>query len=370
MNEINKPDKILIIDDEPIIQATLQALLGDSGFEFYLATSGEEGIQKVNEVLPDVILLDVMMPGMDGFEVCHRLKNNKSTSYIPIILITALDTSEDISRGLEAGADEFITKPPDRRELKARVRSMLRIKHQYEELEKMMILREDLTNLIIHDMRSPLNIIIGHGEILRNTSSADVRLTQRIQKINEQAEKLNKFINEILMTARMEEGKLALNCSHINVNEIIKQVVEDHHDIARARNIQLVDSLPVTACYATVDERLFSRALDNLVNNALKYSPPHAHITIELQVPASSPHFMQIRIIDQGNGIPDENKEDIFDKYKVVELKKSGVPQVGLGLFFCKLVIEAHGGKIWIEDNPSGGAIFVFKLPLKTNAAV
>jgi two-component system, sensor histidine kinase and response regulator len=359
--------KILIIDDEPIIQETLHALLMGMDLDFHFASSGEEGILQAQAILPDVILLDVMMPGMDGFEVCQRLKANKTTRHVPIILVTALDNPEDLSRGLDMGADEFISKPPDRREIKARVRSMLRIKQQYDELENMMKLREELSNLIVHDMRSPLNIIIGHGEMLHNNNNLPEPISLRINRINEQAEKLNKFIDEMLMIARMEQGKLHLNCTSVNVNHMILRMADEYRVIAEAKGINLVSALPPYNCYVEIDERLIGRVLDNLVGNALKYSPPQTNITLELvPVKRESKSWAQVRVRDEGIGISDLEKINIFDKFKVVELKQQGIPQVGLGLFFCKMVIETHGGNIWAEDNiPPGGTVFIFELPLE-----
>ena len=239
-SETQRRSKILIIDDEPIIRETLQALLMDELDDFFFASNAEEGILQAQNSLPDVVLLDVMMPGMDGFETCKVLKKDPATAHIPIILVTALDSSEDISRGLDSGADEFISKPPDRRELKARVRSMLRIKHQYDDLKNTMKLREDLANLIVHDMRSPLNIIIGHGEMLLNAPGMPETLVRRVEKINEQSEKLNKFIDEMLMIARMEQGKIFLNRNLADVNQIVESVITEHSVIAEARNLKLV----------------------------------------------------------------------------------------------------------------------------------
>ena len=361
----NPGSKILIVDDETIILDTLHAFLMDEDYEFLFAVNGEEAIKKVNSTPPDVILLDIMMPGIDGFEVCQRLKSDPATSYIPIILVTALDSTEEITRGLDSGADEFISKPVDRRELKARVRSMLRIKHQYDDLENTIRLRDDLSNLVVHDMRSPLNIIMGHGEMLLNVPNLQEGLVNRITKINEQSERLNKLINEMLMIARMEQGKMVLNLVSSNLNQVIERVVSDHKVIAEARNLNITLALCKDGCSAVIDEHLMSRVIDNLLSNALKFSPAYSEIKIQTttfglpQKPALG--FM---IFDQGPGISSEFQEEIFEKYKVVALKKAGVSQVGLGLFFCKLVIEAHQGRIWVENNKPLGSVFCFEIPV------
>ena len=308
------------------------------------------------------------MPGMDGFETCQALKKNPSTAHIPTILVTALDSYEDISRGLDSGADEFISKPPNRRELKARVRSMLRIKHQYDDLKNTMKLREDLGNLIVHDMRSPLNIIIGHGEMLLNAPGMPETLVRRVEKINEQAEKLNKFIEEMLMIAQMEQGRIFLNRSLVNINQIVEGVVVEHSVIAEARSLKLGVELPPLICHAQVDDRLIARVLDNLLSNAFKYSPPASQVTVRMTlVEHDELPFIRVQVIDQGPGISDDYKSEVFDKFKVVALKKAGVTQVGLGLFFCRLVVEAHQGKIWVENNVPLGSIFNFEIPAENS---
>jgi two-component system, sensor histidine kinase and response regulator len=366
-SENQRRSKILIVDDEPILRETLHALLIEDLYDFCFGSNGEEGISQAESAQPDVILLDVMMPGMDGFEACQFLKNNPLTSQIPIILVTALDSSEDISRGLDSGADEFITKPPDRRELKARVRSMLRIKHQYDDLKNTLKLREDLANLIVHDMRSPLNIIIGHGEMLLNAPGLSEALVRRVDKINEQAEKLNKFIDEMLMIARMEQGKIFLNRNLANINQIVEHVVAEHSVIAEARRLKLVVEMPPLICHAQVDERLVARVLDNLLSNAFKFSPSLSTVSVRMTlVEHAAQSFIRLQVIDQGPGISDDYKAEIFDKFKVVQLKKAGVSQVGLGLFFCRMVIEAHEGHIWVEDNIPLGSIFNFEIPAES----
>jgi signal transduction histidine kinase len=364
VSENARRSQILIVDDEPILQETLHALLIEDLFDFHFASTGEEGIRQAEVVQPDVILMDIMMPGMDGFEACRTLKGNPLTQHIPIILVTALDSSDDISRGLDSGADEFITKPPDRRELKARVRSMLRIKHQYDELKNTMKLREDLANMIVHDMRSPLNVIIGHGEMLLNSPGLPETLVRRVDKINEQAEKLNKFIDEMLMVARMEHGRIFLNCTSVDVNQVVSSVTAEHNVIAEARSLKLVVELPPLICHAQVDERLIARVIDNLLSNALKFSPSLGVVIVRMTlVEHDGVPFIRTQVIDQGPGVSDDYKAEIFDKFKVVEMKKAGISQVGLGLFFCRLVVEAHQGYIWVENNVPLGSIFSFEIP-------
>ena len=160
-------ETILIVDDEASARATLEALLLVEGYNFIFAENADKAIISLEKTLPDIILLDMMMPEMDGMELCHVIKRNKKWQHIPIILVTALDSKEDLKRGIQAGADDFLSKPVSGIELRARVKSMLRIKAQYDQLQKMMMLREELANMVVHDMRSPLCTIIGYSDFLR-----------------------------------------------------------------------------------------------------------------------------------------------------------------------------------------------------------
>jgi len=364
---MEQKNTILIVDDEPSARDTLEALLWSEGYELAFAASGQEALDRLEDLKPDVILLDVMMPGMNGFEVCQRLKANEQWRPIPVILITALDSKEDLVRGLDAGADDFLHKPVNGPELRARVRSMLRIKRQHDELEATLRLREDLSNMIVHDMRSPLASILLHSQLLAmKVASPDV--SKHTETIRAEAQRLDSFINDILMLAKMEHGQLILSRSPVDVNQIALEAEKGYSAIAQSRQINLVVDLPEESQRVSLDANLFRRVLDNLLSNALKFSPAGSTVTLRITYPrartASEPQapHVRIQVLDEGPGIPEEHRQRIFNQFEIVALRQRQIPQIGLGLAFCKMVIEAHGGRIFVEANEPKGSVFTIEI--------
>jgi two-component system sensor histidine kinase/response regulator len=359
---------ILIVDDEPSARDTLEALLFREGYELAFAASGPETLACLDELVPDVILLDVMMPGMDGFKVCQRLKTDKRWRHIPIILVTALDSKEDLALGLDAGADDFLSKPVNGLELRARVRSMLRIKEQHDELEATLRLREDLADMIVHDMRTPLTSILGFSELLLARNLTTPEGSKYMDTIHTQAHRLNSFLNDMLMLAKMRAGKPTLNRSMVDVNQLVLEVEKSHSVIARSQRIHLAIDVPEESRQISLDVNMFQRVLDNLVSNALKFSPAESMVTLRVEYPeaeTASPlqePRVRIQVLDGGLGIPEEHRDRIFDKFEIVALKERGVSQVGLGLAFCKMVVEAHGGQIFVDANEPQGAVFTVEI--------
>ncbi|KPK04064.1 MAG: hypothetical protein AMJ56_18105 [Anaerolineae bacterium SG8_19] len=361
-----KQSTILIVDDESVARDILEGFLFREGYDLVFAADGAEALASVEKSPPDAILLDVMLPGMDGFEICRRLKGDRRWRHIPIILVTALGGKEDLIRGLDAGADDFLRKPVNDLELRARVRSLLRIKQQYDELQAALMMREDLAHMIVHDMRTPLSAIIGYSELLLLQSSMPPEYAGTMDKIHTQARRLNSFMNDMLMVAKMEADQLVLNPIPVDIALLLRGVKESHEVIARSKRIEFDLDLPMEQQLVAVDNTLFQRVLDNLVTNALKYSPAYSTITLKLEYPESASTFdrafqFRFQILDQGAGIAEEDRERIFNKYEIATLKQRG-SQVGLGLAFCKMVVDAHRGRIWVEANQPEGSVFVVEI--------
>jgi len=360
---------IFVVDDDPGARETLEALLLPEGYDLAFAASGPEALARLDDLGPDVILLDVMMPDMDGFEVCQRLKGDETWRHIPVILVTALDSKEDLVRGLDAGADEFLSKPVKGQELRARVRSMLRIKKQYDELTAMLQLREDMAGMIVHDMRGPLTAIMGFSQLLLIRSTLPPEQLDFIERINNQAHRLNSFANDLLMVAKMEQDQFILNRSPLDISQLVLEIEESHGVIARSKGINLIVDLPREASsQVSLDANLFERVLDNLLSNAFKFSPPESTVTLrveylEMKTAAPSPGpVVRVQVMDEGPGIAAEDRERVFDKFEVVASKQKAISQIGLGLAFCKLVVEAHGGRISVEANEPQGAVLTVEI--------
>ncbi len=358
---MEKKPLVLIVDDQASARHTLEALLLKEDYDLAFAVSGRDALECLGRFEPDVILLDVMLPVMDGFEVCKRIKADEARRHIPVILITALETKQALAPGIEAGADDFISKPVSGFELRARVRSMLRIKGQYDKLERNLRSREELASMIAHDMRNPLTIISGVAEVLRHKFS-DPEVLRSIETMRTEAHRLNTLLNDMLMLAKMEAGKPVLNQLEVDMNRFVDAVVGCQRVVAQARGIDLEIDLPEESRQVSLDGNLFRRVFDNLISNALEYTPSGSTVTVRIEYPEEQEPSVRVQVLDEGPGIPEEYREKIFEKYEVAELKKKEGFQLGLGLAFSKMVVDAHGGRIFAGPNEPKGSVFTVEL--------
>ncbi|MCS6812480.1 MAG: response regulator, partial [Cyanobacteria bacterium] len=355
MDQLRNPS-ILVVDDEPdnfdVIETLLSvdaALPGRApAWDLHYAASGQEAIEAMDTFNPDLILLDVMMPDMNGLEVCQRLKAMPKWQAVPIIMVTALNTKFDLAQCLHAGADDFIGKPVNALELRARVQAMLRIKQQYDALQTLLKLREDMVHMIVHDLRNPLSNILLGVEILRTIDYPKEKQQQKLGQIHSAAQRLQLLIDDLLKIALIESGELRLNRTEISLRELLQSVVAGFEAIASQKDQTLVTKLPISDRPINVDVVAIHRALDNLLSNAIKFSPRHSQIVVVGKFLDSGAAVIQV--IDAGPGVPETLQQKIFEKYEIGTIMPD-VTQIGLGLAFCKMVIEAHGGTICVENN-------------------
>ena len=366
---ITETQKILIIDDQVDNFEIMEAFLSNDAYQLYYASSGTKAFSLLETLEPDVILLDIMMPEMDGIEVCTRLRNNDIYQSIPIIMVTALNTKEDLAHALEQGANDFVTKPINSLELCSRVRAHLRTKSQHDELKRLLKLREealemreDLSNMIVHDLRNPLaTIILAAGIVQRYMDRLDQRplVIKKVAQILESGHKLEEMIDGLLLMAKLESGKILFNATPTDLYELGLEALKDFELVANSRQIQLIGELPEPNKTVLTDTTILRRVIDNLLSNALKFSPEGSQVTLTLQY-LSENHF-RVQVADRGKGISQADKEKIFEKFEVGSLKKN-TSQTGLGLAFCKIAIEAQGGTLAIADNTPQGAIFIMEI--------
>jgi two-component system, sensor histidine kinase and response regulator len=351
--------KILIIDDEPDNFDVIDTLLDNQGYELSYVNNAQQALKLLDDFQPDVILLDVMMPDMNGIEFCQKFKSNSHWKNIPIIMVTALASKEDLSQCLLAGADDFISKPINGLELRSRTRSMLRIKQQYDALQKTLYLREDLSNMIVHDLRNPLTAIIMSAEILRSREYSQERQEKKTSQIITNAQKLQSMIDSLLIMAKLDSGKIALQRQDTDIFNICSAAITDIEITITKKNLDLITKLPQSGITASLDSHLFRRVIDNLLSNAIKFTPEKSQISFVADYTSSGKLIIQIA--DSGSGVKQELREIIFAKYEVGNLI-TGAYQIGLGLAFCKMVVEAHGGCIKVEENYPTGAIFIVEI--------
>jgi len=354
---------IFIVDDEPSARKTLIALLKNEGYHIDIAENGHAALSYLEKHTPDVILLDVMMPDMDGYEVCHKVKNHDDWKHIPIILVTALDSKEDLVRGLDLGADDFLNKPVRGMELRARVRSMLRIKQQYDELQAVLTLREDLADMIVHDLRNPLTVILLCADVINQYGNLSGQMKNTSLRLIKKADELNSMIDDLLLLAKVKTGTLILSKKPTQLYGFFKEIILPHRELCEARgiNLEISENLSETD-KIEIDTKLLGRVLDNLLSNAIKYSDSGNTIGLNIQYLKDEDTPLKIDVIDQGPGIPEAEHEGIFNKFEVASSRKAGVAQTGIGLFFCKMVVEAHTGHIAVNNNKPTGSIFTIKM--------
>ncbi|BFM41069.1 response regulator [Synechocystis sp. LKSZ1] len=349
---------ILIVDDNPSNFDVIDSIFSHENDELYYASSGKQALDLMTTLSVDLVLLDVMMPEMDGVEVCQRIKSNPQWPFIPVVMVTALTDKEELAFCLQAGADDFISKPVNALELRARVRSMLRLKQQFDRLQDNLQMRQDLTHMAIHDLRNPLSTILLASEILEMTP-LDEKQKHKVEQIHRNGKQLMGLVDSLLIVAKSEAGALCLNPTPVDINSMAELVIQENTLLANHRGVTLELVLPPESKVVEVDQGLFQRVLDNLIGNAIKFSLGGPVVTLSVEYPTDK--HLRIRVSDQGPGITAEGKEQIFHKFETGQFLKQ-VQQTGIGLALCRLVVEAHGGQIWVEDNQPQGSVFVVEL--------
>jgi signal transduction histidine kinase len=375
---------ILIVDDESINIKLVKAYLLKEGYHFISASDGEEALAVVNNTIPDLILLDVMMPGIDGFEVCRRLKSRKRFQKVPIIMVTALTETEHKVKAMEVGADDFISKPLARVELLIRVKSLLRIKSYHDDLQRsyheisqindrlkeLEKVKEGLIHMVIHDLNNFFMAISGNLELMSIENEQNpAKMKRYISNCLNSSCEIEGMIRGLLDIHKMEEGKLVLEKKEINLESLVKKTLAPLEQIAKKNKINLTFSNGSRETLISVDPGLIKRVMANLLSNALRHTPRGGKIGVEIN-PDPKNGSIWLSVNNTGKGLPPEYHEAIFEKFEQVNLKEKGVCRgtAGLGLSFCKMAVEAHQGKIWVESQGKGkGCTFKVALPIKTD---
>lgn len=364
--------KILIVDDVVSNVLLLKVLLKNEKFKTVTASDGLEAIQQAEKELPDLILLDVMMPQMDGFETAMHLKNNPTTAGIPIIFLTALNSTQDIVKGFQAGANDFITKPFNKEELLVRVNHQISlvaakklILERTEELRKTIVGRDKLYSVIAHDLRSPLASIKMVLNMMVLGLSEDVigkEMYQMLQMVNHSTEDVFSLLDNLLKWTKSQIGKLNVVYQDFRIDEVVEGVLDIFSLVSKSKNIQLVnDSIDTVTVHADVD--MVKTILRNLLSNALKFSYEGSQIVIGSHVEAD---MVVISVKDSGKGMSADDKEKLlktethFSRYGTNNEEGSG-----LGLLLCQDFAIKNGGNLWFESEEGKGSTFFFSLPLK-----
>ncbi|MFN3476343.1 MAG: ATP-binding protein, partial [Candidatus Methylomirabilales bacterium] len=375
------------------------------------AYAGEEALRKVQEDPPDLILLDIMMPKLDGYEICRRLKADEKTLFIPIVMITALKEPEERIQGIIVGADDFLTKPFNKLELMARVRSLLRVKKLHDqveaqnrlleqrvaertaqlqealrELQELDRLKTEFLQNISHELRTPLTPIKGYLGAILQEALGPLSPGQRegLLVVRESVERLQQLIDDLLAYVRIEAGRLKVETKPVSLPELLKKTWERFLPLAQDKGQTLTFSIPSDLPPVLADPEELYRAVSHLLDNALKFTPNGGRITVTARrvpssefrvLPSSEPavcnvqpgtwDFVEVSITDTGIGIPAGKLHRIFDRFYQVDgsiTREHG--GMGIGLAIVKQVLEAHGASIEVESEEGRGSTFRFRLPL------
>ncbi|MEB3160585.1 MAG: response regulator [Synechocystis sp.] len=347
---------ILVVDDTPDNLTFISGLLKEQ-YRVKVANNGEKALTIArSDNPPALILLDIMMPDMDGYSVCQTLKADPQTRAIPVIFLTAKAETEDERQGLELGAVDYITKPVSPPILMARVKTQLDLKSSYDSLKDLLGFREDMVNMLVHDLRNPLTNILLLSEImLANEDIMPEKRRKQLDLIYHNGQKLRLLIDDLLIRGKLESSQMELKRQLINVGDLCQTAIADMRDIGDRKGLRLTLQLPTEPCVRDVDPLLFRRVLDNLIANAIKFAPINSEIT--MTVDNHDGDRLLIKVADCGPGVKESLRQQIFEKYEVGTLMK-GISQTGLGLAFCKIVVEAHGGNIAVTENSPSGSIF------------
>ncbi|MFN4872155.1 MAG: sensor histidine kinase [Pseudanabaena sp.] len=358
---MKSPDRLLIVDDVPDNLFLVRTILEEEGYEIIAASNGYEALKIIESDPIDLVLLDVMMPLMDGYEVTRRIRAIKDLPFIPILLITAYDRANAV-KGLDLGADEFIRKPIEADELLARVRSLLRLKHSIAERDRIDRQRQDFVSRLTHDLRTPLVAADRMLGLLQDGVLGEIspQIGEALTIMGRSNRNLLEMVNKLLDVYRYESGSKTINLQPLNVQELLEQVVEELKPIAISKNLALTADLEQTATVKG-DRLELLRVFNNLIGNALKFTEDgKVHVSLKLAQNEAHQSEAIIAITDTGAGIPIDEQPFLFQRFRQGNHQKQGS---GLGLYLSHYIISAHDGKILVKspnlDSQQGSTFFV-----------
>lgn len=358
MTSRERPDRILVVDDSPDNLLLVQSILEGEGYELIEVCDGPSALAAVAAVPPDLILLDVMMPGMDGFEVTAKLRANLALPFIPILLITAYD-QPSVVRGLDLGADDFIRKPVEIDELLARVRSLLRLKHTVDERDEIARQRADFVSRLTHDLRTPLVAADRMLSLFLQGILGEVppKMSEALGTMSRSNRNLLAMVNTLLEVYRFEEGRKTFNFLPVNLRQLLVEICQELVPIAYEKQLSLErDWIGDEEVLVRGDRLELHRLFTNLIGNALKFTEAG---WVKVAITAREGNWI-VSVADSGPGISLEDREQLFKRFRQGKHKHTGS---GLGLHLAQRIAQSHGGEIEVTSTLGQGSTFCVCLP-------
>jgi two-component system, sensor histidine kinase and response regulator len=359
--------KILVVDDDEKNRKLLRACLADATTTVLEAASGEVALERIAHEDPDLVLLDVMMPGLDGYETTRRIKEAAGDTFLPVIIVTGRSDRDSRLRGLEHGADDLLIKPIDTDELTLRVRNLLALRNKELTLRsrdldvlELMRFREEMSGLLVHDLKSPTAIVeLSLDYLQREPLDLDPGAAEALADARGATRRISRIVNNMLDLVRLESQRLVLRRAATNPARLLSAVARERAALTRQRTVtvdlDLDDRLEVQA-----DIDLLTRVIENVVDNSLRHVPDGGHILLSV---GARGHSATLLIGNDGPAVPADMRQAIFEKWNRGGQAATG-RNLGLGLYFCRLAMEAHGGRIWVRDEPLP-TVFGLEIPLQ-----
>ncbi len=362
--------RILFVDDDRLNRRILAGILRPEGFEVAEAESGEEALARYAAAPPDLVLLDVEMPGINGFDACRQLRSRYGAETAPVVFITAKSESEDVVAGLAAGGVDYLPKPIRAKEALARIRAHLQIRllmaeqrQLVDQLSKANAAKNKFLGMAAHDLRNPLASIRGLAEFLRDGAVGSLTADQLdlVTTIHSASQEMLQMVNELLDVATIEAGELKLTLETASLADLLEKAVSLANIEAARKGTKIELRAVFRPATARVDPPKIRQVVNNLLSNAVKYSPPGSVVAAELAAAAGG---LAIAVSDQGPGIPESERHQLFKDFGRTSVKPTGGEKsTGLGLAICRKIVDAHHGTITAENLPGRGCVFRVFLP-------
>jgi len=359
----NNAGCLLVVDDQESNIQVIGGALGQLGFEILPATGGAQAFQRLAARRPDLILLDLLMPEMDGFEVCRRIRENLEWAQIPIIFLSSADDKGLIVRALESGGVDYITKPFNHAELVTRVRTHLALKRARDELKQLAEDRDELLGILTHDLKNHLGGMNMSAQLLRDRAGgiADPKLRLMVENISHSSSQMLTFVKEFLANASADHG-LNFKSEPVSLSDAAARAVQQHQQAAQGKQLVVEIVLPHDGLLVLADGAALNQVLDNLLSNAIKFSPPGKQIRLTVCPPGA--RFVECQVQDEGPGFSEIDKTRMFRRYGRLSARPTGgEPSTGLGLSIVKKLVLAMNGELACESTLGHGTTFAFRLP-------
>lgn len=367
---------VLVVEDDVIHRTVVSHWLNKAGHNVTCVETGEAALDAIKANAPDLVLLDIQMPGISGIDVLERVREHHDLMSLPIIMTTSLSGSQEIAHALDSGANDYVTKPLDGRVILARVNSQLNLRarthevlkmrnqlaEQYERLAELDGMKESLMQMVVHDLRNPLTSILGYVELTKREEAKEKGDPYRfLPAIEAGCSTLLQMVTGMLDLTKLEAGTMELKLEPVALGPLLEEVHDCLGGHAQEKSLSISVDIGSDAASVNADREILRRVFVNILDNAVRVSPRGGSISVRS---ARSGGDVRVEIEDEGPGIPQEAHARVFEKFGQVEMwREEDRPSTGLGLTFCKMAVEAHNGSIGLESEPGHGCTFWFTIP-------